>query len=161
MQHHPEADAVAGILHIKARIHTNLGQHIPAVATLRQADEIFAAADRKGLVNAAGQTIWRQIVGNVGSIYLDSHQTEAAKRCYLRILNWPRVTKADRLGALQGMARYHKERKEWAKMVTCCQEAPRDSAECQGGLTDRADGRTATALARGRRRSTRRFSPRL
>ena len=53
--------------------------------------------------------------------YFDSRQLEAAKQCYLRQLSWPGVP-GEHVNGLFGMARYHKARKEWAKVTEYCQE---------------------------------------
>lgn len=74
-------------------------------STLQEADEVYLAAERKGLVKAADQFFWRQVVGNMGLNYFASRQLEAAKRCLLYI------------------ARYHKERREWVEMTNCSGEA--------------------------------------
>ena len=65
---------------------------------------------------------WYSIV-HMGSIYLAMSQLEAAKRCFLRVLEWPRAWLTDCVNALHGLARYHKERKDWAKTIECCDEA--------------------------------------
>jgi hypothetical protein len=47
-----------------------------------------------------------------------------AKGYYIRVLAFKLPCFADdRLHALQGMATYHKERKEWKKMEDCCEKA--------------------------------------
>lgn len=107
----------------KGSIHYDLGQRIAAEATLREADELFVAAERAGSVKARDHIYWRQVVHKLGSIYLCSHNLEAAKRCLLRVLGWPRPAASDTMNALQDMARYHYERKEWKKMIECCEKA--------------------------------------
>lgn len=36
--------------------------------------------------------------------------------------------------ALHGMARYHKERKDWVALIVCCEEGLRSLPEATGGL---------------------------
>lgn len=57
---------------------------------------------------------------------MSSHQLEAAKRCFLRVLAWPTqytLSAVERMNALEGMALYCKERAEWAKMMEHCKES--------------------------------------
>ena len=59
----------------------------------------------------------------MGGVYLDIHQLEAAKRCFLRVLEWPGVTVVERMLILFGLARYHRELKDWGSLIECCKEA--------------------------------------
>ena len=114
---------VGGALYVKARIHNQLGQHNLAVATFQRVDELFIAAERKGELHAFDHECLKEAVSRLGLVYLVTHQLEAAKRCFLRILAWPCLTAAERVRALEGMARYHKDRQEWVTMTEWCEEA--------------------------------------
>lgn len=62
----------------------------------------------------------------VANVFLDSHQLEEVRRCYMRLLDWPRkLAPAAHVNALHGMARYHKERKEWVEVIEFGEEALR------------------------------------
>lgn len=112
------------LLLIKANLQTRLGQHALALASLQEADHLFVAAEGKGLVNAEANGFWSHLVHRLGFAYLTLHQLEAAKRCFLRILDWPRrISAAVRLDALRGMACYFYERKEWIQMASHCEGA--------------------------------------
>jgi len=87
------------------------------VATYRQAEEHFAAADRKGLLKPAGHVHWRDANIDVAFVYIATHQLEAANRCLVRVLSWPSLLSLDRLTALLGMAAYHKARQKWVNMT--------------------------------------------
>lgn len=67
-------------------MHIQMGQHVMAVAALREADDLFREAERKGKVNRAGYTTWCKCICNLGHAYLNIHQSEPARRCFLRIL---------------------------------------------------------------------------
>ena len=105
------------ILDLKARIHASFGQHTVAIAAFRQADEHLGAAERKGSAVDHGE--WRDIIIHAGTVYLDSHQLEAAKCCFLKVLAWPRQSLNCRINALNGMALYWKERSDWTKTIGC------------------------------------------
>jgi hypothetical protein len=79
--------------------------------------------DRKGLVKLADRSVWRTAVAQMGAVALDAHNLETAKRCVLRILAWSRLGVVERLQGLYCMARYHRECKDWIKVVQCCEEA--------------------------------------
>lgn len=120
----PKACAFADNLHLKAKLHIDLGQQ--AVATLRQADEFLIAADREGGERVRWRDhaeIWWEIVCHEGFLCLQLQQLEAAKRCFLRVMAWPGVSSLERMKAIQGMANYHKERKEWDKTAEFCEKA--------------------------------------
>lgn len=123
MRHHIDTYEYRDLLFETGCIHYDLGQRALAKANLQQADPLFVAAQGKGLVIAKDHRVWRQVVHKLGSLHLVSHDLEAAKHCFQRVLNWPRPWAADSMNALQDMARYHNERKEWDKMITCCEEA--------------------------------------
>ena len=93
------------------------------MATLCHAADVYLSAQRKGWLKAVDQFYWRQIFDAMGGIYLDTHQLEAAKRCFLRDLEWPGVSVVERMFALFGLARYHRERKDWGSLIECCNEA--------------------------------------
>lgn len=108
---------------VKARIHSQLGQNIPAMAIYRQVDKAFAAEERRGPLTADDHLSWIETITNMGGINLASHQLETAKFYYLRVLAWPGGGAIARLTALDGMAIYYKERKEWIPMTECCEKA--------------------------------------
>lgn len=59
-------------------------------AALREADELLLEAERNGQVLTASQhPVWRKIVNAQGQLFMGTHQQEAGKRCFLRILFWP------------------------------------------------------------------------
>lgn len=62
------------------------------------------------------------MISEIGSIYLDTHQLESAKRCFLGLLAWPNQKPDGRACVLHSMASYHKERQEWGKMIECCEK---------------------------------------
>ena len=68
-------------------------------------------------------TRWENVVSELGLLYLNSSQLETAKRYLLRALAWPGLTGCNRRFSLLGMAPYYNERKEWDKVVQCCEEA--------------------------------------
>lgn len=121
----PDATVAAycNMLRMKACLHTELGQHTQAMASLRQADEVFIYTDRKGLLQARDQYIWRQIFNAMGGVYLGAHQLESAKQCYIKVLAWPGISVVERMYAHFGLARYHKERKDWVSLIKSCEEA--------------------------------------
>ena len=119
--HHPDPYANARPLFVKARLHKHLGQHTLVLADLKRLDELLADADRKGAYH--DRYLWCSVVNNMGEIYLSTNQLEAAKRCFLKVLAWPRLSVEERLFALENMARHHKERKAWIQMVDCCEKA--------------------------------------
>lgn len=82
------------------------------LATLREVDELFLEAENKGLVKSADYIVWRGAVGQMGGVALDAHNLVLAKRCFLRMLAWPRSGVMERLQGLQFMARYHRECKD-------------------------------------------------
>lgn len=53
LQYHPNTVPYARILYLKGQIHNELAEVSLAVSTFRQADELFAAAERDGLLNLA------------------------------------------------------------------------------------------------------------
>ncbi len=59
----------------------------------------------------------------MGLNYFASCQLEAAKRCFLRLLAWHRLSMDRRITALLYITRYHKERKEWVEVTNCSGEA--------------------------------------
>ena len=93
------------------------------MATHREADELFIAAERKGVLKAADYVHWNAVLGGIASINLGSNQSETAKQCYLSLLGQPRLNAIERINVLQGLAIYHKERKEWVNVSKCCEEA--------------------------------------
>lgn len=96
------------------------------MATGRLVDELYVMGDSKDLIKAADYTKWRDSVQQVGDVLLNSHQLEEARRCYMRLLDWPRKLSAfASVNALHGMARYHKVRKEWVKVIEYSKEALR------------------------------------
>jgi len=108
---------------IKGRLHHELGQVTLALASFQQFDEACIAAERKGLLKPENVISWRYTSVHMGSMYLAMGQSEAAKRCFLRVLEWPRAWQTDRVNALHGLARYHKERKDWVKTIQCSEKA--------------------------------------
>lgn len=46
------------LLHIKAQMHSEMGQQDLALATYRQADDLYVASERKGLLQAARQRLY-------------------------------------------------------------------------------------------------------
>ena len=89
----------------------------------RRADETLVLTESKGLLKADDHVEWRADIVRSGALYLDAHQQEAVKCCFLRIPAYPVVSDRDRLHALEGMARYHKVRNEWDPMIKRCEEA--------------------------------------
>ena len=90
---------------------------------------------------------------------MDVHQLESAKRCFLRILSWPRLSPpVNCVDALRGMARYHKVRMDWVSVSKCSKEAitllretsqlDRMEPEFLGLLADAAEGQGNMQLAR-------------
>lgn len=80
------------MLVLKGNIHNGLGQIPLAIAHYQQADGAFAAAEFKGLIKAFDFKDWRNSLCDMGFAYLASHQLEPAKRCFLRVLAWPRLS---------------------------------------------------------------------
>ena len=111
------------ILYTKGRIHLCLGQQVLALGVLQEAQELFKAAEREGVLKEGGNMTWREVVANMGAIYFSLHQLEPAKRCFLKVIAWPGVTAGSRVMALHCMAQCHKERKAWAELTECCEEA--------------------------------------
>ena len=93
------------MLDVKARLQEDLGQPALAIATFRQAEEFFVAAERKGLVNAHGHEIRKTMLYSTAEAYLTAHQLEPAKRYYLRALAMPDLGVLGRKAVLLGMAR--------------------------------------------------------
>lgn len=136
------------VLLVKGRIRHELGQMAMAVATFRQLDDTYAEADRKMLLKADDVKNWRYSIVHMGSIYLAMNQSEAAKRCFLRVLEWPRAWQTDRVNALHGLARYHKERKDWTKTIECSAKALQIFPHVKKGiLIDEMDKRLLLLLA--------------
>jgi hypothetical protein len=100
VQHDPNSTVYRQILLDKGRLHYDLGEHTPALAALRQADELYVAAERRGFVSADEQEIWKQVLRTMGNIYLASRQLEAGKACFLKLLAAPRLDRVDRVSAL-------------------------------------------------------------
>lgn len=125
LQHHYDNafDHMTRTLLTKAQIHSHLGQQSLAMATFLKADELFNAAKQKGVLKAADYVHWNGVLGGIADIYLESNQLETAKQCYPSLLGHPRLTAIDRINALEGLALYHKERKEWVNVSKCCEEA--------------------------------------
>ena len=84
--------------------------------------------------------MWKQAVINMGGVTLASHQLESAKSYYRRVLAWPGLGASARLTALEGMACYHKERKEWVEMTECCEKALALLPDAKKNRVDEADG---------------------
>ena len=57
VQHDPDSPFYRQILLEIGRLHYNIGEHAPALAALRLADELHVAAERKGFVLAVEQEI--------------------------------------------------------------------------------------------------------
>ena len=95
-------------------IHQILGQHALALATFRKTDELLLAEKEKGWGENEGHA---DMLVEIGVLYLMLHQLEAAKSCFQRVLAKPGLTACDRMNALQGMARYHKERQDWVQVI--------------------------------------------
>jgi hypothetical protein len=103
------------------------------VANFRQADEIFAAAERNGLLSLADHIDWREILVDWGNVCLLAHQFEAAKGCFLRILAWPRqLPPRYRISAFHHMASYYHARKDWVNTVKFCEDGMRLIADAEG-----------------------------
>jgi len=123
VEYDPDSSFYRQILLEIGRLHYDLGEHTPALAALRLADELYMAAERKGFVSADEQEIWKQVLRTSGNIFLASRQLEAAKACFLKQQAAPRLDNIDRVSALKGMAHSYKERKKWKQMMQCCEEA--------------------------------------
>lgn len=123
LKNHPEDNAFRTILLLKARIYHDLGQMTSAVAAFRRADEVYAAAECKGLNITDDIANWRYSIITMGFIFLRSNQLEEAKRCFLRVLEWPHAGPTNRVNALHGLACFHKERKDWGKTIECSEAA--------------------------------------
>jgi tetratricopeptide (TPR) repeat protein len=123
LQFRPDTGQYRLILGVKGDIQTKLGQYKAAEATFRQADEAFAMAERNGTLTGQGYESWMLSLIHLGNLYLNSQQLESAKRCFLRVLDLPHQRARDRGGALQGLALYHKERKDWPAVIECCKQA--------------------------------------
>lgn len=94
------------------------------MAACRHADEVFAAADRKGLLTAYDQDLWKDIIGQVGLIHICTYQLESARACFARILAWPgRLALIHHVNALCSMAACHKACDYWDKVIESCEEA--------------------------------------
>lgn len=109
--------------YVKGNMHSSLGQNTLAMDTFWQADEFFIEADRKGLIAAKDMHWWKNTVSELSLIYFASRQLEAAKQCSLRLLSWPHASAVEHFNGVLGMAKYHKERKEWARVTEYGQEA--------------------------------------
>jgi tetratricopeptide (TPR) repeat protein len=90
-QAHPGTDVAdttsyRAILFFKAELHRKLGHYNLAIATYRQADELYLTAERQGLLIANEDITFRHIIGDLGMMYLNTQQFDAAKSCFMRIL---------------------------------------------------------------------------
>ena len=74
------------------------------------------------------------MLNHSATVYLSVHQLESAKRCFFRVLAFPHQSAKDSVSALYGMARYHKERREWVELTECCKEALTLLPEAKGEL---------------------------
>ena len=147
-----EGDEYRRVLQAKAMLHSHLGQHILAASTFRRVDELYSALKRKGLLKSIDHSRWRDNVALTGDLLLSSGQLEAAKRCFLQILTWPRMqTPFHRMNALHSMTRYHRARNDWVKVVECSEEAlslvPEGKTHCDIGCFEE---RVLILLAEGR-----------
>jgi len=110
-------------------MHCEMRQQNFALAIYLQTEDLFGAAERKGLLNAAEQRLYPDVVAQLGYLHMDAHQLESAKRCFLRILSWPRLSPPlNRMDALRGTARYRKVRKDWVN-VSKYSKKPSHSSE--------------------------------
>ncbi len=89
----------------KARIFVALGQPAMAIATYRQLNEAFLAMAGKRVLEAAEDDTWRETILQEGMITLDTH-LEGARRCFLRVMAWPRPPFVDRVNILGVLSRH-------------------------------------------------------
>lgn len=76
----------------------------------------------KRVLEAAEDDAWRETVLQEGLITLDTH-LEGARRCFLRVMAWPRPPSfVDSVNILGGMGYYHLERKGCANSIKLCEE---------------------------------------
>ena len=134
LQFRPDTGQYRLILAVRGDTEKILGQYRVAEAMFRQADEAFAMAERNGTLTGQGYESWMLSLIHLGNLYLNSQQLESAKRCFLRLLDLPHQRARDRGGALQGLARYHKERKDWPAVIECCKQAFLLFSEAKEGL---------------------------
>lgn len=80
-------------------------------------------AERKGLLEADDYRCWRHLIIRAGALCLASHQLEAAKCSFLRILDFPGSSASDHMHALESMARCHKSPNEWDIIIEYCEKA--------------------------------------
>ena len=86
------------ILPMKGQMHQILGQHTLALAAFQEADEILIAEDQKGSKTKNSNL---EVLCEIGYIYLNPNQLEAAKRSFLRILARPgRIEANHRMNAV-------------------------------------------------------------
>ena len=137
LQDKVENSAHAITLHLKAVIHGELGRHPLAIALYRQADELFRKLDRRGGLPERGHATWMDTLASLGNLYLIVHQLEAAKQCFLRMLDCLNLTPAGRVNALQCMARYHKAREEWGEVIEYCEEGLKVLPKSKETATDK------------------------
>jgi len=157
LKHHTDNQSYRATFQTKADLHGSIGEYNMAITLLRQTDELYLAAERNGSIDKLGHDLWANALASLGFYCLESHQLEAAKRCLLRILNWPHpMTAGDRVDALQGMARYYKERKDWPNVFKYCRNRSGPSASRNSTSTNAMSSPTA-GLAGGCRRRTGRF----
>lgn len=158
LQPHAQTDAgfdyYLFVMRTKTKIQSALGQHKMAQATMRLVDEVFLAMAGKRVLKEVEHAEWRECIVDEGQHLLDSHQLEAAKRCFLRVLAWPYPPSAfDRVNILGGMAYYHQERKDWVS--THCevhQGSSYSPPRGQEGTSHAGRGSAVAGHARGCRR---------
>lgn len=136
LQHHAETDAgfdhYSIVLSTKAKLHSVLGQHTMAIATLRLADEAFLAMTGKQVVEKVQHEEWRGSILYEGHLLMNSHQVEAAKCCFLKVLSWPGPPSdnVDHVIMNCGMAYYHKEHQDWVSCMKFYSQRPERKVPC-------------------------------
>lgn len=126
------------------------------MALYRHIDEILREAERRGLLTEAAEEDRTKVLIQWGLANLSTAQLEAAKRCFQRVLQPPGPVMAYLVNAQLGMARYHRERKEWTHIIQYSEHSPHIPGTRRRGQEAYAAHGTPTFLvACGRRRSSR------
>lgn len=123
LERHPDHVEYARALSTKGKISNQLVYHSLAMSTFQLADDVYSIAFHKGLLRECDLGGCQIVVSEIGILYLNANQLESAKRFFLRALSFPDLGAEGRRYVLHGMARYHNERKEWDKVVECCEKA--------------------------------------
>jgi len=87
LKHHTDNQFYRATFQTKADLHGSIGEYNMAITLLRQTDELYLAAERNGSIDKLGHDLWASALASLGFHCLESHQLEAAKRCFLRISN--------------------------------------------------------------------------